>query len=367
MVWAPAGYIWVKSIAHHGYGIGLSIQNRHFCYHGLGFCCLVFSAVRHKYTAGTDGTIEHFNQSFLGTGIQISQHIKPLFFRICRCLCRTFQHITLFIRNINHNLSLLMCTVGIQESTGNVNNFLISPFQHQTWFLCNNRYYNSFQIFLVGVFHKFIHIFRINNNCHTLLRFRNSDFCSIKTCIFFRNLIQVYLKTSCQLTDCYRHTAGTKVITFFNQFADFFSAEHTLNLTFCRCISFLNFCTADFNRSLCVYLGGTGCTADTVTSGTSAKQDNDITRIGIFSLNRTSGGSTKNSTDFHTFCHIVRMVNFFYVTGGKTNLVTIGTVTMSSASDQFLLRQFTFQCFFHRYSRISRTGHTHGLIYIRTS
>ena len=40
---------------------------------------------------------------------------------------------------------------------------------------------------------------------------------------------------------------------------------------------------------------------------------------------------------------------------------------MSSTSDQFLLRKFTFERFFYGYSRISSTCHTHCLIYISTS
>ena len=40
---------------------------------------------------------------------------------------------------------------------------------------------------------------------------------------------------------------------------------------------------------------------------------------------------------------------------------------MSSASDQFFLRKFSFQSFFYGYCRVSRTGYTHCLIYISTS
>ena len=116
-----------------------------------------------------------------------------------------------------------------------------------------------------------------------------------------------------------------------------------------------------------MYLGGTGCTADTVTAGTSSKKDDDISRVGIFTDNRTSRSSTHNRTDLHTFCNVVRMIDFFYSTGCKTDLVSVGAVTVSCAADKFLLRKFTLQSFFYGYSRISRTGYTHCLIYIGTS
>ena len=367
MIWTPAGYIRIKSIAHHGHGIGFSVQHRNFCHHSLCLSSLIFSAVRHEHTAGSDGTVKHLYQTLLRTGIQICKHIQPLFLRVCRSLLRTFQDISFLVWNIYQNFCLLMSTIGIQERTGNIYNFFISPFENQTRFFCNNGYNNSLQILLIGIFHEFIYIFRVNHNSHTLLRFRNSNFCSVKTCIFFRNLIQIYLKTGCQFTDCNRNSACTKVITFLNQPADFFSAEHTLNLTLCRSIAFLNFRTTHFNGCFCMNLGGTGSTTNTITSGTSAQQDDNITRIRVFSLNRTSWSRTENSTDFHTFCHIIRMINFFYISGCQTDLVTVRTITVCCASNQLLLRQFSFQCLFNRHCRISCTGYTHSLIYISTS
>ena len=149
--------------------------------------------------------------------------------------------------------------------------------------------------------------------------------------------------------------------------ADFFAAEHTLDLTLSRCITLLNLSTAHFDRSLCMNLGRTGSTTDTVTSCTSSKQDNDISRIRVLTDNRTSWSSTHNSTDLHTFCHIIWMINFFYIACCKTDLVSIGAVAMSCASYQFLLRKFTLESFFYRNSRICRTSYTHCLIYIGTS
>ena len=61
------------------------------------------------------------------------------------------------------------------------------------------------------------------------------------------------------------------------------------------------------------------------------------------------------------------MIDFFYITGSKTDLVTIRAVAMSCTSDQFFLRKFSFKSFFYGYCRICCTSHTHCLIYISTS
>ena len=113
--------------------------------------------------------------------------------------------------------------------------------------------------------------------------------------------------------------------------------------------------------------GRTGSTADTVTSGTSSQKNDDISRIRIFTNNCTSGSSTHNSTNLHSFGNIVRMINFFYIACSQTDLVAIRTVSMGSTSYQFFLRKFTFESFFYRNSRISSTCDTHCLIYISTS
>ena len=69
VIWAPAGKIWVKSISHHRYCIGLTFQYRKLCYHGLSLCQLIFSTIRHQHTASTDRTVEHLHKSLLGASV----------------------------------------------------------------------------------------------------------------------------------------------------------------------------------------------------------------------------------------------------------------------------------------------------------
>ena len=172
-----------------------------------------------------------------------------------------------------------MCSVGIQKCTGQIHDILASPIKHQSWIFCYNRHLSSFQILFAGISHEFIYIFWIYDNCHTLLRFGNCNLSTIKSCVFLRHLVQINLQTICKFTDCYRHATCSKVITFFNQTADFFSTEQSLNLTLCRCITFLYLSTAGLDRLFCVYLRRTGSSTTAVTPGTSTKKNDDISRI----------------------------------------------------------------------------------------
>src|SRR5699024_8992095 len=109
-----------------------------------------------------------------------------------------------------------------------------------------------------------------------------------------------------------------------------------------RSISLLYLCTAGLNGLLCMHFRRTGSSAAAVPSGTSAQQNDNITRIRVFTDYRTSWRSTQNCSDFHTFCHIVGMVDFFYIARSKSDLVSIGRITGSSAAHQLFLRQFAF-------------------------
>ena len=283
----PAGQIRIKTVAHHRYGIGrIRSGHRQFCYHGLRFGQLVFTAIRHKYAGCTDGSIEHFHQPLLGAYIQIGDHGKP-----CRLLVSGFQsfgclfgshflqRILVLFRDLHFHAAFLMCTIGIQECSGKIYDILAAPLQHKPRLLGHNRYFRSFEIFLIRIFHKFRYILRIDDDCHTLLGFGDRQFRAVQAGILLRYLVQINGQTVCQLADGNGYTAGTKVVTFLDQLAYFRSAEQSLQFTLGRCITLLHLSTAHLDGLLGMYLGRSGSTAASVTAGTTAQQDDDIARI----------------------------------------------------------------------------------------
>ena len=69
MVRAPAGQVRIVAVAHHGNGIGLAIQYRKLCNHGLSLGQLILTAVRHEYAACADRAVKTFYQALLGAYI----------------------------------------------------------------------------------------------------------------------------------------------------------------------------------------------------------------------------------------------------------------------------------------------------------
>ena len=65
VVRAPAGQVRIIAVAHHGNGIGFSLQYRKLRNHSLGLGQLVLSAKRHKYAACADGAVKTLHQTLL--------------------------------------------------------------------------------------------------------------------------------------------------------------------------------------------------------------------------------------------------------------------------------------------------------------
>ena len=176
MIGTPGRQIGIKSKTHHGDGICFSLLYRQFCYHGLSFCQLILSSIRHQHTARSDRRVEHFHQPLLRTHIYILQKRQPCGLHI-PCL-QFFPHgghskrikiIFIFIRNFNFHGSLLMCSVGIQKRPFQVHDFLAPPAQYKPGVFRDCCHCYRFQVFLCGIAKKLFHILGVHYHRHAFL------------------------------------------------------------------------------------------------------------------------------------------------------------------------------------------------------
>ena len=114
-------------------------------------------------------------------------------------------------------------------------------------------------------------------------------------------------------------------------------------------------------------LGRTCRTADTVTAGTAAEENDDVARSRTYTNDILCRSSTYYGTDLHSLRHITRVIDLIHVTCAEADLVTVGAVSCSCCTHQFLLGELTLERHGNRNSRIAGTGHTHSLVYIGTS
>ena len=233
-----------------------------------------------------------------------------------------------------------MCSVCVKEGSADVYDLLASPYKHKTGLLRNLGNNNGLKVLLFGKCQHLVGILLIDYDGHTLLGFGNRKLGSVKTRILLRNLVKVYAKACCQLADGNGNTAGTEVVTLLNQVAYLTAAEQSLQLTLGRRITLLYFRTAGIDGFGRMLLRGTGRTAAAVTSGPAAHQNDDVAGIRGLTDYICPRRGAHNGTDFHTLCNIVGMIDFINEAGGKTDLVTVGAVTLCGTRCKFSLGKF---------------------------
>ena len=260
-----------------------------------------------------------------------------------------------------------MCAVGIQERAGDIHDLLSSPGKHQSRILGDHSYGGSLQVLLCSVFQEFCLVLFIYYNSHTLLGLGDSDLRTVQSRVFLRNQVEVYLQAVCQLADGYGYSACAEIVTLLNQTGYLRTTEQSLDLTLGGSVTLLHLCAAGLNGLLSVYLGGTGSAAAAVASGLAAKKNDQISRIGGLTDDILSGRCAHDRANLHSLCHIVGVINLFYIAGSQTDLVAVGAVAVGCAAYQLLLGQLALQCLLYRYGGICRSGYTHSLIYIGTA
>ena len=366
---APDCNFRIVTASHYGSSGSSAVKYGDSAYHTFGRGDLSFATKGHHYSTTADGAIETFGHTFLAANVQTSQVAKPSSFQVssfCN-FSRNFIKYVFCFSIFNYDAGVLSYAVSVEECTRQVNNFVASPVHNKTRvsrYFCNN---GCFQVFLVSKFNEGIFISSFNYYCHTFLRFGDSKFSAVQTFIFFRNFIQVNYETVGQFANRYRYTACTEVVAAFNHCSNFRIAEQALDFAFSRRIAFLNFCTAAHQRVYSMFFRRTGCTAAAVTTSLTTQKYYDIAGSRTFTTNCATGSSTNYSANFHTFSNEFFIVVFLYVTGSKTNLVTVGAIACSSTNGDFALGQFAFNSFRNRNAGVSSASYAHCLIYIGTT
>ena len=332
--------------------------------HAFDRCLLVLAAKGHEDRAGTDGAVEAFSQALFRGDIQGPHRIEPGLGDIFDF--RRFEEIFIF-RSDDDGFAMLGDAVGIEESAGNIDDVLVAPMHDQAFRIGSDGDDRRFQVFFSCVFHKFIDVFRSDDDGHTFLRFGNSQFRTVQAFVLLRDFVEIDVQAVRQFTDSDGDTAGTEVVAAFDEDRNFMAAEEALDLAFRQGIALLDFGAACFQGFDGVLLGRTRSTAAAVAAGLAAEEDDDIARKRFFTDDIIARCSAEDSADFHTFGDEAGVVIFLDFARSQADLVAIGAVALGSACRQFALRQFADERIFDRLARVAGTGDAHSLIDIGTA
>ncbi len=308
----------VVAVSHHGAELCMLLLHGNLCGHGLNRGSLVLSAEGHQDSARTDGGIEALTETALGADIKVS---CQLFQVLSKAALNLLMDV---LRLLGLDRDVLLCTVGVQELTGQVQDHLAVPVHDQPVGVGDIGHMAGFQIFLLRQLHETGLILRCHHNCHSFLRLGNGQLCAVQTLVLLRYLVQVNVQTVSQLTDGHGYTAGTEVVAALDETACLRIPEQALQLSLLRCITLLHLGTAAVQRLQVMGLGGAGGTADTVASGTSAQKDNHVTGGRHLTPYIFCRSGCHNGADLHALCGIARMIDLIHKTGSQTDLVAVG-------------------------------------------
>ena len=83
-------------------------------------------------------------------------------------------------------------------------------------------------------------------------------------------------------------------------------------------------------------LTGTGCSTDTVTTGCSTNQYDNISGFRFLRTTFSFGAAPTTALYLHTFCDIAVIEDFLYIGSCQTNLVPVGGISCGSPFDMRL-------------------------------
>ena len=108
--------------------------------------------------------------------------------------------------------------------------------------------------------------------------------------------------------------------------------------------------------------GGPGGSTNSVPAGAAADEEDGIAGGRFATKDVHPWSSRDDSTDLHPFGHVAGMVDLRDLSGGKADLVAVGTVSLGGDLADLALGEFTRKGFLKGDPWIASPGHAHGLV-----
>lgn len=143
---------------------------------------------------------------------------------------------------------MLVGTVGIQKFAADINNFLAVPVHDEPRLSLNFCHGHCLEIFFISQREESVNIVRLDNDRHALLALAYRKLRAVKTLVFFRHCVEVYLKSVRKLAYSNRYAARAEVVAAFYHQASFFVSEKSLELSLLGRVALLNLRAAAFER-----------------------------------------------------------------------------------------------------------------------
>ncbi len=264
--------------------------------HGHARGQLLAATERHEDRCGADGGVEALREALVRCDVEVGNEGGHSLFERTGGLGR---RCTIRLGGENVDTRSLRSTIAVEERTADADDRIASPPHDQTRILGDRRDDRCLKILLARITEEFLDILGGDGARHTLLGLSNCQLGAIKAFVLFGNKVEVDVETVRDLTRGDRDATCAEIVATLDQLAGIAAAEQALELTLDRSIALLNLGATRLDGSRGVGLGGTGCTADAVTSRAAAEQDDGISRSWGLATNVPGGSCGDNGADLH--------------------------------------------------------------------
>ena len=255
-------------------------------------------------------------------------------------------------------------TVGVEELAGQIDDGDAVPGHAHARLGGNLGDNGRLQVLLGGVAHELLDVTVGDGAGHALLGFRDGELGAVKTVVLLGHGIKVDIQAVGKLAYGDRDTAGAKVVAALDQTAGIAAAEQALQLALDRGVALLDLGARCLDGLGVLGLGGAGGTADAVTAGAAAQQDDLVGGGGALATHVVCRGSAHDGADLHALGDVAGVIEFVDLTGGKADLVAVAGVAGGSSGHELTLRQLALERLGHGDGGVAGAGDTHGLVHV---
>ena len=287
-------------------------------------------------------------------------------------LCREIRPLEMVLREAVCNRAYAgLCVMGgagtVDEGAGEVAYASVAVVHSHPAAVAHVCYVSHFEVLLAAVALEFLPVFGFDHHGHSLLGFADGYLGGIQAAVFDRHLVQPYIQTVGELSDCNADSAGSEVVRLLDEAGHLRPSEEALYLSFFRGVTLLDFAAAALQRALVVLLGGTGGSAYAVTAGTASEHKNHVARGRGFPAYVLSLDGSDHRAYLQTLGRVAAVVYFLDEGGGQTYLVAVAGIALGRLLRDDSLREFARNGLGDLFPDVAGTGHAHRLIDVCTA
>ena len=359
VVGAPGGDIGVVAEGHDAGRIGISVR-RELLHRDLRLAALRAASEGHEHRRTADRRVEHLDQTPLREHVVVAQVVGETLGK--RCALDLPGKGIAVLHLADAGLGIVLRAGAVDELAAQIDHLALA-LEHAH--AARGGYVGNMHrldVLLAAVTHELLHVARLDDHGHALLRLADGQLRGIQTVVFRLHAVEVDVQTVGQLADGDAHAAGAEVVRLLDQARNLRAAEQPLELALLGGVALLHLAAARLERLSVVLLRGSRGAADAVAARAAAQHDDPVPGLGTLAAHVLGLHGTHHGAYLKALGHIVRMVDLTDVGRGQTDLVAVARIARGGLLRDDALRELARERVAHLLVDISGTRNAHGLV-----